>query len=160
MPDIKYIEWGEYDLVMSELAREICLDITSDDKPLIIGMSRGGLPAATHLSHLLELPMSIINYRRLDGVNETTPELFHNHDKDIEDYSLILLVDDIHDSGHSMTICVEYMRQHNPTAKIKTVVLAQNTHYDGIEKNTSADYIGILYNTKDKHDWISFPWER
>ena len=72
-------------------------------------MNRGGLPAAVHLSHILELPMTIINYRRLDGVAETVPELFHQVDTDINNFDGIILVDEIHDSGHSMNICKDYL---------------------------------------------------
>lgn len=155
----KEISWLEYDAIVSDLAMDIASGLDLNNS-LIIGMSRGGLPLATHLSHLLELPMSIINYRRIDGINETEPELFHNHDEDIKTYKTILLVDDIHDSGDSMNICLEFMKKHNPNGKIVSVVLVENTHYDGVKKTSFADFCGELNDTSNSHPWVYFPWEQ
>lgn len=162
------ISWSEYNSMANKIAADIkreWLDITNH-KTLIIGMSRGGLPLAVNLSHLLQLPMSIINYRRLDGIDETTPELFHQHEHDITEYHIIL-VDDIHDSGHSMSICRDYLNKLYPDfdplggGKVITTALVYNTHFDGIRKNDyGLDFNGMIIDTSKGHPWVNFPWEK
>lgn len=153
------VSWNTYDNYAAQLAMDLTLHFREvpANKILIIGMSRGGLPLAVHLSHLLELPMSILNYRRLDGINETTPELFHQHEH-IEEYSHIVLVDDIHDSGHSMKICYDFLKEKS-NSEIITASLIYNTHYHGEKKSEEVTFAGKVIDTSKEHFWINFPWE-
>ena len=50
MADLRYVSWGEFDGICRRLARRLA----SFDLDLVIGIARGGLPAAVHLAHLLE----------------------------------------------------------------------------------------------------------
>ncbi len=156
MEDNIKITWEEYD----EYITQISLDLKSNynlQNTLILGMSRGGLTPAVHLSHILELPMSIINYRRLDGINETIPEIFHSHKEELSTFKNFILVDDIHDSGHSMLECSNFLGVYN--VNLITVALSCNTHYDGNKKWEYPNITGLLINNQSKSKWVVFPWE-
>lgn len=156
MEDNIKITWEEYD----EFITQISLDLKSNynlDNTLIIGMSRGGLPPSVHLSHILELPMSIINYRRLDGIDETTPEIFHSHKDGLSTFKNFILVDDIHDSGHSMNECSKFLELYN--VNLITVTLSCNTYYDGRPKLEYPNITGLIIDNKEETKWVVFPWE-
>lgn len=156
------ISWAEYDYLITSVGMDIANGYLNlaNKKHLIVGMNRGGLPAAVHLSHILELPMTIINYRRLDGVAETKPELFHQIDTDINSFDGIILVDEIHDSGHSMNICKEYLKRMYPTISVVCAVLVYNTHFEGAKKDSyDVEFTGRIINTAKEHPWVNFPWE-
>lgn len=156
MDDNIKISWTEYD----ELITQISLDLKSNynlDNTLILGMNRGGLPIAVHLSHLLELPMSIINYRRIDGINEVKPELFHGHKQELSEFKNFILIDDIHDSGHSMNECSKFLELYN--VNLITVTLSCNTHYEGRPKLEYPNITGLLISNEKESKWVVFPWE-
>lgn len=155
MDSIK-ISWNEYD----ELVTQISLDLKNNynlNDTIILSMNRGGLPLGVHLSHLLELPMSIINYRRLDGINEVTPELFHEHEQGLAEYKNFILVDDIHDSGHSMEECAKFLALYN--VNLITVTLSCNTYFNNNKKLEYPDITGLLINNEKETKWVVFPWE-
>lgn len=157
MEDSIKISWTDYD----ELVTQITLDLQSNynlNNTLLLGMNRGGLPTTVHLSHLLELPMSILNYRHIDGIKETTPEVFHAHTQELSQFKNFILVDDIHDSGHSMDECRKYLELYN--VNLITVALSCNTHYEGNSKLVYPDIVGLLINNKAESKWVVFPWEQ
>ena len=68
--------------------------------PHIVGIYRGSLPIAVHLSNLLKCPMSIIKFQAIDGDDKEPVFLLDN----ITDDSDLIVVDDIYDSGTTMRI--------------------------------------------------------
>jgi hypoxanthine phosphoribosyltransferase len=50
--ELRYVSWGEFDGICRGLAGRL----RGFDVDLVVGIARGGLPAAVHLAHLLETP--------------------------------------------------------------------------------------------------------
>src|SRR2546421_8864282 len=50
--ELRYVSWSEFDGICRGLARRL----RSFELDLVVGIARGGLPAAVHLAHLLEAP--------------------------------------------------------------------------------------------------------
>src|SRR5581483_466846 len=52
LPELRYVSWSEFDAICRGLARRL----RGFELELVVGIARGGLPAAVHLAHLLEAP--------------------------------------------------------------------------------------------------------
>jgi hypoxanthine phosphoribosyltransferase len=50
--ELRYVSWDEFDGICRGLARRLA----SFEVELVVGIARGGLPAAVHLAHLLDAP--------------------------------------------------------------------------------------------------------
>ena len=110
----------------------------SSYKPdVIVGIARGGLIPAVRLSHLLDLPLEVLNLSFRDG-------FVTNRVLNLDRYHHILFVDDINDSGKTFKIATQ-----NVVSKTATL----------IERDTSdfkCDFVGL---STDDPQWIVFPWE-
>jgi len=93
--DVKkvFMSYNEFSKVMNRLVDALTMgfDDPSDYFDYVIGLPRGGLPIAVHLSHKLEIPMSDLNYMP--------------HPKK----GRILLVDDVLDTGKVMSSALEQL---------------------------------------------------
>ena len=65
----------------------------------------------------------------------------------------ILIVDDIIDSGETMTTLHEYFQYHYPEVDIRTAGLIYKSH----TSTHKPDYYGV---ETESNDWVVFPWER
>ena len=65
----------------------------------------------------------------------------------------ILIVDDIIDSGETMSTIHEYFQYHYPEVDIRTAGLIYKSH----TSKHKPDYYGIEI---ENNDWVVFPWER
>ena len=107
----------------------------------VIGVSRGGLVPAVHISHALSLPLRVIEYSSRDRMVSEIDSL-----EWLKDITNAVVVSDIADSGHTL----EYIKSINP--KLLTAVVIQKEMSDH-----TADFYAIR-TTLD--DWIYFPWDR
>ena len=120
-------------------------------RPHIVGIYRGSLPIATHLSNVLKCPMSIIRYQSRDGVDEK-PEWIINNMGFIATWKTpgetTIVVDDIYDSGRTMR-AIQQMDEfkHHPSAIYQCLFGSKNK-------------IGVGYLNERISRWIVFPWER
>lgn len=114
---------------------------------LIIGIQRGGLVPAVHLSNLLKVPMQVLQWSTRDSeVREgANPHLLCNKGKSI------LLVDDILDSGKTLK------EIYDRYWKMDTAVLI----YNNVNSyNIIPEYFAWSINRKETPDWINYWWER
>jgi hypoxanthine phosphoribosyltransferase len=118
----------------------------------VVGICRGGLIPATALSYKLKVPMQVITISLRDRNVVDLPQAFYDL---VETGQPILVVDDIIDSGDTLTILKQRL----------------------IEKGLSPDNIDVaslVYNSKQEHkcryyfiaidrsinkQWISFFWD-
>lgn len=144
-PIRRVVDWPEYD----ELVSHICAQI--GDKPIdcIVGLTRGGLVPAVRLSHFFNAKLFCLNISLRDGMVDDQE---FDWDK-LQEYSNILIVDDINDSGKTlnevMGQCYERLIQCPEFAVL-------------LEKPSSsfrARYSGERINKAKENDWIVFPWE-
>ena len=104
---------------------------------LIYGIPKGGLPIAVHLSHHLNIPMT---------VDIEVVETFECRNDEL------LLVDDLTDTGKTLNdLC---LRWHDDMSQIKTATLIYKPRTD-IKVLHKPDF--YVWETLD---WCIFPWER
>ena len=120
-------------------------------RPHIVGIYRGSLPIATHLSNVLKCPMSIVRYQSRDGVDEK-PEWVINNMGFTSTWKTpgetTIVVDDIYDTGRTMRA----IQQMDEFKYHPDVV------YTCLFGSKNEDHVGYLNERISR--WIVFPWER
>ena len=121
--------------------------------PHIVGIYRGSLPIATHLSNVLECPMSIIKFQSRDG-KDTKAEWLLNltEDKKIHDkpqfFPYLIVIDDVYDTGKTFRAIKQLPEFPN------------NPNYSLIALFGHANDDGVYYLHEQLFRWIVYPWER
>lgn len=132
----KILTWKDFDRQMTLMYMKY------KDKKIkyVVGISRGGLVASTRISNVLKVPMGIVD---VSSYKETERKelVFGTISVDTSKRNdHILLVDDIWDSGATMTRVIE---------------LLQSMGFTNISWETLVDK-----RLEHKDKWIVFPWER
>lgn len=123
-------------------------DIASKLKPdLIVGIVRGGLLPALHLSHALERPMETVTWQTRDETRQQFNGIVDNY---IMSDNVVLFVDDINDTG----------RTFKDLAKAYKTNTKKNVHFISLVEKTASDFHGTAALTLDDPRWIVFPWEK
>jgi len=123
------------------------LSTSSKKYDLIVGVERGGLIPAVHLSHLLGVPMTTLKWSTRDA-----------QVKDISRYDIasavnsnILVVDDIVDEGHTaQEICQVY-----PHVDFACLIYNCVNRYSFVPT-----YCGWTINRETTPQWFNFWWEK
>ena len=127
------------------------------DKPNlhIVGIYRGSLPLATHLSNVLDCPMSIIKFQSRDGVDEKAEWMLNLTDdvsirpyKSTQFYPTLLVVDDVYDTGKTFR-AVKQLPEFINNPDYHCIALFGNKNDDG-----------VTYIHEQLFRWIVYPWER
>ena len=114
---------------------------------LIVGIKRGGLVPAVHLSHTFDVKMECVAWSTRDHVQRE-----HNmvvSDAVDKGYNVVF-VDDINDSGLTMSQLQKYY-DSNRGDNVKYVTL--------ISKTTSEFTVDYTANIVDNDQWVQFFWE-
>lgn len=146
-------EYGTFKKDVYELYNNI---LSEDFEPdVIYGVVRGGLVPATYISHLFKKPLKTITIQHIDFT------MIGNLDNLIDDISSnkkILLVEDIIDSGKTISIIYEktkpIINMFNPD-NIKFASLWKNSNFND---QPFVHHINLIDRNIDKR-WIIFPWE-
>lgn len=109
---------------------------------LIVGVARGGLIPAVHLSHALGVPLEVLMWQTRDGDKQLpNPRIAQV----IDEGGLVVFVDDINDSGKTFTGIKNFYR-----AGITACIIEKM--YSSFE----CDFAGAKTYNKE---WVFFPWE-
>ena len=120
----------------------------SDQFDQIIAISRGGLIVGRILADLLNLPISLFTIRAYKEIGKIKkPTITEKLAAKIENKK-ILLVDEIIDTGKTLTLALSYLQSFKPK-KIKTAVLFYKE-----KAETAPDF--FLFKTTS---WVIFPYE-
>jgi len=112
---------------------------------LIVGVKRGGLVPAVHLSNLLDVPMQTLSWSSKGIRDSSNQHLITSKDKNV------LLVDDIIDEGHTIA------EIHQTYWKMDTAVLI----YNCINRfNLVPTYAAWTINREELPQWIDYWWEK
>ncbi len=116
--------------------------VRSNFKPdIVIGLSRGGIVLALLVSHYFNCECYIRNKE---------DSLF-----DVEfPQRNILVIDDINDSGSTLTAVNHELYQDLELREIKYATLINNE-----SSSFTVDFSGIDFNRLEQDDWFVFPWE-
>jgi hypoxanthine phosphoribosyltransferase len=166
-----YYTWQQVEGACLDIARQIN---TGDWRPdYIVGINRGGLPAAVVLSHLLEVPMHSLKVTLRDGAEEDCDHnLWMSEDAVgygsagcLEDEpAKILIVDDINDTGATYKwIKDDWRSTCLPNLKEWDTVFGSNVRFavlvNNLASKEAADYAAMEINKAEQDVWIVFPWE-
>ena len=121
---------------------KICKDIGDTKYDVVVGISRGGLVPAVMISHKLKLPLLTMTVTLRDNLARVQSLKIKKGEK-------ALVVDDINDSGNTLTMISEFFKTRHIHAGYAVL---QNK----LSSNFSVDYHGTL---QDNDNWINFPWE-
>jgi len=121
----------------------------------VVGVYRGSLPIATHLSNALECPMSIIKFQSRDGSDDKaewmlnlTDDVSLRPEKSKQFFPTVLVVDDVYDTGKTFRAIKEL-----PEFK-------QNPDYHCIALFGNENNDDVSYIHEQLYRWIVYPWER
>lgn len=153
MTHIAKVSWED----IERLTRSLYNGIVQDDKfetDVIVGISRGGLIPATMLSHMLKCRMIplIWSTRDHEHSDRITADWIRSL---ISQYSDIVIVDDICDSGKTFETLRDYLQayQEAPLPDF------QNVKYAALHYRHSATF-NCLYGERVEDDrWLVYPYE-
>jgi hypoxanthine phosphoribosyltransferase len=135
-----------------EITRQLYNDVFIPD--YIVGLARGGLPAAVKLSHYLDIPMYALNK---DESNLWMAEDALNGVK-------ILIIDDINDTGKTIEDLKKDWRSSCLPDDVKwNSIFGDNVRFATLIHNEAStqdvDYFGHTINKNENPEWCVFPWE-
>ena len=135
-----YYDWRDYETDIRQVR-----DFEFDH---VVGIYRGSLLMAVHISNVFDVPMSIVGLQTRDG-EDKEPYMIKaiNHIYRGFPGKKILIVDDIYDTGLTMKKVIRYLT-HYSVDRIQGFCLF------GKKNNFNVSYA-------NEHDgsWIVFPWE-
>lgn len=109
--DKEFITYLHFDVYMSKLIHMISQSKILTELKGIVGIDRGGLPVAVHLSHFLDLPLE-------------NPNFLHE-----ADYQSTIIVDDIADTGETLEHYVRLGFRYTATLFYKKRSIIKPTFY-------------------------------
>lgn len=121
--------------------------------PHVVGIYRGSLPIATHLSNALDCPMSIIKFQSRDGSDEKAEWLLNlTEDVSVRDkprfFPYLIVVDDVYDTGKTFR-AIKKLEEFKNNPDYSFTALFGNENEDGVH-----------YFHEQLYRWIVYPWER
>ena len=135
-----FYEWDDYEYDIRQ--------VKNFEFDHVVGVYRGSLPMAVHISNVFDVPMSIIGLQTRDG-DDKEPYMIKDIDNIYQGFpgKKILIVDDIYDTGLTMKKVIRYLT-HYSVDRIQGFCLF------GKKNNFNVSYA-------NEHDgsWIVFPWE-
>ena len=139
----------DYDDVIT-MAKHLAYHLETRHIDMVVGIKRGGVVPALHVSHELEKPMEVITWQTRDG---STQEINESIKQAILAGKHVAFVDDINDTG----LTVQQLRSaygydicENPNITFATLV----------EKVSSRERVEVAALRIDDPRWIVFPWEK
>ena len=108
----------------------------------VVGIYRGSLPMAVHISNVFDVPMSIVGFQTRDG-KDTEPYMI----KAGKAPTQILVVDDIYDSGYTMKSVIQFLSYYSAD------------RIQGFCLFGKENKLNVSYANEHDGSWIVFPWE-
>ena len=171
---------------LHDAAMNIVLKMYKDNwRPdYVVGITRGGLPLALRISHLMNVRMETLNVKLRDGKPGETCEsnLWMSEDafgyNDTEQTGItgarwdpglrknILVVDDINDTGATFNwIKNDWQSSCFPNEENAwNSVWGKNVRFAAMTENLSSDFGEVQYhwdevNKAEEDTWLVYPWE-
>ena len=124
------VEWDEYKNIVEKLA----IEIHKNYKPtVLIGIMRGAAPIIDILSRILKLPIAYIVIQSYSGqgMEDKQGQLMFAREisslANDKDFSKVLLIDDLSDTGLTLNKSIEWLKNYGPTKdyikEVKTACL-------------------------------------
>ena len=144
--DSRVVSWAEFGRLVEELVSKI--EASNHTYDLVIGIARGGIPAALEIANRLNLKIDFVNIKSyLNDRTKQKPQILSTLSEKVKDCK-ILIVDDIIDSGDTMETVIEWLNQQKPRS-IETTALFVKLW----SRFTPTYTVGTV------KEWLIFPWE-
>ena len=130
-----YYDWIDYEYDIKQ--------VKNFEFDHVVGVYRGSLLMAVHISNVFDVPMSIVGFQTRDG-KDKEPYMIH---KSEGVPTQLLVVDDIYDSGHTMNKVIQFLSRYS-TDRIQAFCLF------GKENK-----LNVSYANEYEDSWVVFPWE-
>ena len=164
------------DAEFKNLTHKLCRDIANSDwRPdYVVGLTRGGLAAATMISHYFDVAMETLKPRSEsncwmaeDAFGYVPKDERGSGDADTDPAyrKKILIVDDINDTGATLEwIRKDWTSSCLPNHAAWNVIWNSNVRFAVLVNNEASpyekiDYSGRNINKLDDPCWVVFPWE-
>jgi hypoxanthine phosphoribosyltransferase len=157
----RYLSYDDLQGMVNSMIRQMAIDGYKPD--VVVGLVRGGMIPAVHVSHYYDVPLVAFKYSLRDhpGKDDISKlvELMDGERK-------ILIVDDICDAGHTLrdvrAAACNFLSPGVPAEAealydmlVKTAVLQYNTG----ARLYMPSYFGEVINKVEKPEWIVYPFE-
>jgi hypothetical protein len=148
MPDTLTISWEDLDALVAELATAV-----GRDHDLVVAITRGGLVPAGMLAYRLNLREILVagaEFYRSEGGTHPAPVIGHFPDASLLAGQRVLVVDEVWETGETMTEVMARVRAAGGTA-VSAVI-----HYKpGRSRVAGApDHWAATV-----HDWVTYPYK-
>ena len=124
------VGWEEYKKIVEKLAIQI---VKEYNPTVMIGIMRGAAPIIDILSRILKLPIAYIVIQSYSGkgIEDKQGQLMFAREisslANRKDFSKILLIDDLSDTGLTLNKSIEWLKNYGPTKdhiqEVKTACL-------------------------------------
>jgi hypoxanthine phosphoribosyltransferase len=175
-----YYNWKDLESAAEHIALSMYRDLWRPD--YIVGITRGGLPLATVLSHKISVPMTAVQVSLRDselgcetncwlsewafGYNNPDHSSMTGCRWDPALRKKILIVDDINDTGETFnwikqdwqSTCFPNEQSAWDTVWHRTVRFAAMVN--NLASDSNIDYHWKEINKSEHNTWIVFPWEQ
>lgn len=150
MPNKLYVSFTDLEKQLADINQQISNDRYNPE--VIIGPGRGAYIPGVMLSHYWNIPFEAFNWQTRDGSQKNEKHLREILNKYV--HSNILLVDDINDTGTTLTEIHNIMQDEVGYADFRVATLFSKTssNFD------SVDFYATEL-TPDYNPWIVFPYE-
>tara|TARA_X000000950_G_scaffold272835_1_gene355917 strand:+ start:426 stop:914 length:489 start_codon:yes stop_codon:yes gene_type:complete len=156
----EYQSWGTLESYLSEITRQVAVDGFSPD--VVLGPGRGGYPIGVMLSHYFEVPFHGFEWTTRDhGMIKESTRL----ETILSKYNSnnVLIVDDINDSGETLTAIDEVVSAYDKEENNNTFFLHDCIKYATLYDKESSKFSKVSYAgkivTPEEERWIVFPYE-
>ena len=123
----------------------------------IIAIGSGGLIPAVIIKNILNIPLYVINISSYNNHIKGDIKVNQWLDHDFKDKH-VLLVDEIDDTGSTLTFCTNKLRQDNNCYDLSIFVIHNRVH------NKCSNYINHepyhYCELIETDDWINYPWKK
>jgi len=141
-----------YDDTLS-MMKNLEYEVSKMRPDLIVGIARGGLLPALHLSHALDVPMECMPW----STRDSTIKMYSGPvDQELQSGKTVVFVDDINDSGLTMAqIKEEYLT--SPPMEVQPRDMRFVSLVEKTESKFKTDACSLRI---EDPRWICFPWEK
>lgn len=116
----------------------------------LVSIYRGSLVMGAQLSNILNVPLSVVQFQTRDGEDKIVKKGIN---KKIHKKQILYILDDILDSGITMTkVKKYYITKGIQKENIKVITLFWNSNLSTPSKNMTC-----LHDSEGR--WVQFPWE-
>ena len=150
------ISWDSFEGYCLDIVQQMSIDGWKPD--IVVGIVRGGAIPAVMISHFLKCPMVSLHVSLRDST--AGPESNFLLAEEAAHGKKILIVDDINDTGATITwIVQDWDQSANGIEWGDTVRIATVVDNESSKATLTPNYCGLTINKADKDVWICFPWE-